>query len=613
MTTTAEPEITTAAASSNEKESKGWYLRLILWREKHIPEKTFVVMLAIVIGIASGLAAVLLKFLISTISTVVNSVGVTTQANYYYLLFPIVGILLSGLYVRYVVRDNISHGVTRVLYAIAQKKSRLKTHNMYASLVASSLTIGCGGSVGAEGPIVFTGAAIGSNLGQAFRLSPHLLMMLVGCGAAAGIAGIFKAPIAGVLFTVEVLMLDLTAGSVMPLIMASVAGATVSYVFTGYNVEFFFSQSEPFYTSRIPYVIVLGVMCGFVSLYFNKTIGLMEDVFGRMQGRWQRFMLGSVVLSVLIFLFPPLFGEGYGAINNLLNGDVASIFDNSLFYSFRNNTMSTILFVGGLCLFKSFATSATNGGGGVGGTFAPSLYVGCMAGFFFAYTLNAVGFASPSVPLSIKNFALLGMAGVMAGVMQAPLMAIFLTAEMTGGYSLFLPLLIVAAISYGTCRVFTPYSIYTKRLAKRGELLTHQKDQSVLTLLKMDSVIETDFIPVHPDMCLKQMVDVISKSKRNLFPVTDNDNNLLGVVLLDDIRNIMFRPDLYRRMKVERFMSMPPAKVELGTPMEKVMKTFDDTKAWNLPVVDKGKYVGFVSKSKIFNSYRQVLKHYSYD
>lgn len=613
MTTTAEPEITAAAASSNEKESKGWYLRLILWREKHIPEKTFVVMLAIVIGIASGLAAVLLKFLISTISTVINSVGVTTQANYYYLLFPIVGILLSGLYVRYVVRDNISHGVTRVLYAIAQKKSRLKTHNMYASLVASSLTIGCGGSVGAEGPIVFTGAAIGSNLGQAFRLSPHLLMMLVGCGAAAGIAGIFKAPIAGVLFTVEVLMLDLTAGSVMPLIMASVAGATVSYVFTGYNVEFFFSQSEPFYTSRIPYVIVLGVMCGFVSLYFNKTIGLMEDVFGRMQGRWQRFMLGSVVLSVLIFLFPPLFGEGYGAINNLLNGDVASIFDNSLFYSSRNNTMSTILFVGGLCLFKSFATSATNGGGGVGGTFAPSLYVGCMAGFFFAYTLNAVGFASPSVPLSIKNFALLGMAGVMAGVMQAPLMAIFLTAEMTGGYSLFLPLLIVAAISYGTCRVFTPYSIYTKRLAKRGELLTHQKDQSVLTLLKMDSVIETDFIPVHPDMCLKQMVDVISKSKRNLFPVTDNDNNLLGVVLLDDIRNIMFRPDLYRRMKVERFMSMPPAKVELGTPMEKVMKTFDDTKAWNLPVVDKGKYVGFVSKSKIFNSYRQVLKHYSYD
>lgn len=614
MTTTAEPEITTtAAASSNEKESKGWYLRLILWREKHIPEKTFVVMLAIVIGIASGLAAVLLKFLISTISTVINSVGVTTQANYYYLLFPIVGILLSGLYVRYVVRDNISHGVTRVLYAIAQKKSRLKTHNMYASLVASSLTIGCGGSVGAEGPIVFTGAAIGSNLGQAFRLSPHLLMMLVGCGAAAGIAGIFKAPIAGVLFTVEVLMLDLTAGSVMPLIMASVAGATVSYVFTGYNVEFFFSQSEPFYTSRIPYVIVLGVMCGFVSLYFNKTIGLMEDVFGRMQSRWQRFLLGSVVLSVLIFLFPPLFGEGYGAINNLLNGDVASIFDNSLFYSFRNNTMSTILFVGGLCLFKSFATSATNGGGGVGGTFAPSLYVGCMAGFFFAYTLNAVGFASPSVPLSIKNFALLGMAGVMAGVMQAPLMAIFLTAEMTGGYSLFLPLLIVAAISYGTCRVFTPYSIYTKRLAKRGELLTHQKDQSVLTLLKMDSVIETDFIPVHPDMCLKQMVDVISKSKRNLFPVTDNDNNLLGVVLLDDIRNIMFRPDLYRRMKVERFMSMPPAKVELGTPMEKVMKTFDDTKAWNLPVVDKGKYVGFVSKSKIFNSYRQVLKHYSYD
>ncbi len=596
-----------------EAKQNRWYLRLITWREKHIPEKTFVVILAIVIGIASGLAAVLLKFLIATISNVVNSVGVTTQANYYYLIFPIVGIFLAGVYVRYVVRDNISHGVTRVLYAIAQKKSRLKPHNMYASLVASSLTIGCGGSVGAEGPIVFTGAAIGSNLGQAFRLSPQLLMMLVGCGAGAGIAGIFKAPIAGVLFTVEVLMLDLTAGSVTPLMLASVAGATVSYVFTGYNVEFFFTQSEPFYASRIPYVIVLGVFCGFVSLYFTRTIGMMEDTFARIKSHRQRFLLGSIMLSVLIFLFPPLFGEGYGAINNLLNGDVSAIFNNSLFYGFRNNVFSTLLFVAGLCLLKSFATSATNGGGGVGGTFAPSLYVGCMAGFFFAYMLNAVGMVDASVPLSTKNFALLGMAGVMAGVMHAPLMAIFLTAEMTGGYSLFLPLLIVSAISYGTCRIFNPYSIYTKRLARRGELLTHQKDQTVLTLLKMDSVIETDFIPVHPEMSLKEMVDVISKSKRNLFPVTDADNNLLGIVLLDDIRNIMFRPDLYRRMKVERFMSMPPAKVELGTPMEQVMKVFDKTNAWNLPVVDKGKYVGFVSKSKIFNSYRQVLKHYSYD
>lgn len=595
------------------RNSEGWYMKLLRWREDHIPEKSFVVILAIIIGVASGLAAVLLKFLIGTISGLVNSVTEASQANYYYLVFPIIGIFLTGIYVRYVVRDNISHGVTRVLYAIAQKKSRLKFYNMYASLASSSVTIGCGGSVGAEGPIVFTGAAIGSNLGQAFRLSPHMLMMLVGCGAAAGISGIFKAPIAGVLFTVEVLMLDLTAGSVMPLIMASVAGATVAYVFTGYNVEFFFTQSEMFYTSRIPYVVLLGVFCGLVSVYFTKMIEVMERMFGRISRPRYRFFLGSILLSVLIFVFPPLFGEGYESINYLLNGHVEQIFNNSLFYGMRSSVGATLLLVGALCFMKVFATSATNGGGGVGGTFAPSLYVGCMAGFLFAYAVNSLGIVDPTMPLSTKNFALVGMAGVMAGVMHAPLMAIFLTAEMTGGYSLFLPLLIVAAISYGTSRIFSNYSIYTKRLALQGELLTHQKDKTVLTLLKMDSVIETDFIPVHPDMSLKQMVDVISKSKRNLFPVTDDDGQLLGIVLLDDIRNIMFRPDLYRRMHVKRFMSMPPAKVELGTPMDQVMKMFDNTGAWNLPVVEEGRYVGFVSKSKIFNSYRQVLKHYSYD
>lgn len=595
------------------RNSEGWYMKLLRWREDHIPEKSFVVILAIIIGVASGLAAVLLKFLIGTISGLVNSVTEASQANYYYLVFPIIGIFLTGIYVRYVVRDNISHGVTRVLYAIAQKKSRLKFYNMYASLASSSVTIGCGGSVGAEGPIVFTGAAIGSNLGQAFRLSPHMLMMLVGCGAAAGISGIFKAPIAGVLFTVEVLMLDLTAGSVMPLIMASVAGATVAYVFTGYNVEFFFTQSEMFYTSRIPYVVLLGVFCGLVSVYFTKMIEVMERMFGRISHPRYRFFLGSILLSVLIFVFPPLFGEGYESINYLLNGHVEQIFNNSLFYGMRSSVGATLLLVGALCFMKVFATSATNGGGGVGGTFAPSLYVGCMAGFLFAYAVNSLGIVDPTMPLSTKNFALVGMAGVMAGVMHAPLMAIFLTAEMTGGYSLFLPLLIVAAISYGTSRIFSNYSIYTKRLALQGELLTHQKDKTVLTLLKMDSVIETDFIPVHPDMSLKEMVDVISKSKRNLFPVTDDDGQLLGIVLLDDIRNIMFRPDLYRRMHVKRFMSMPPAKVELGTPMDQVMKVFDNTGAWNLPVVEEGRYVGFVSKSKIFNSYRQVLKHYSYD
>ena len=340
---------------------------------------------------------------------------------------------------------------------------------------------------------------------------------------------------------------------------------------------------------------------------------MMENMFARITNHWVRFAIGAVILSLLIFLFPALYGEGYGAINSLLNGDVKPLFDNSMFYNHHNSVWWAVALVGCLCFTKVFATSATNGGGGVGGTFAPSLYVGCMAGFFFAFLLNSLGVVDQSLPLSIKNFALLGMAGVMAGVMHAPLMAIFLTAEMTGGYQLFLPLLIVSVVSYLTSRILLPYGIYSRRLAKQGQLLTHHKDQSVLTLLKIDSVIEKDFTPVNPKMSLKEMVDVIAKSSRNLFPVVDDDGRLLGIVLLDDIRNIMFRPDLYRRIYVDRFMSSPPAQIEVGTPMEQVMKTFDETQAWNLPVVESGKYVGFVSKSKIFSSYRELLKHYSYD
>ena len=605
---------TRSTSNDTTADNSSWWTRLLLWREKHIPDKTFVVLLALIVGITSGLAAVLLKTLIALIAGVLTSRFHIEQGNLLYLVLPAVGILLASMYVYYIAREPISHGVTRVLYALALKKSRLKIHNMYSSLIASSVTIGFGGSVGAEGPIVFTGAAIGSNLGQAFKLTPQTLAMLVACGAAAGIAGIFKAPIAGVLFTVEVLMMDLTAGAAIPLITASVAGATVAYVFTGYNVEFFFSQSEPFFASRIPFVVLLGVFCGFVSLYFINLIDRIEGRFKKLHNRWVRFAVGGITLSILIFLMPPLYGEGYDAITRLINGDVTGIFNNSLFYPYRDNTVAVLLFLFALGAFKVLATAATNGGGGVGGTFAPSLFVGVMAGVFFAYLFNHLGFIDPDMPLSIKNFALMGMAGVMAGVMHAPLMAIFLAAEMTGGYELFLPLLIVSASSYGVSRIFTPYGIYARRLAKRGELLTHQKDRSVLTLLKMDSVIENDFSVVHPDMSLKDMVDIIAQSHRNLFPVVDDKNKLIGVVLLDDIRNIMFRPDLYRRIDVERFMSKPPTKITVGTPMEKVMKTFDETGAWNLPVIDEdGRYVGFVSKSKIFNSYRQVLKHYTYD
>lgn len=585
------------------------FFSFLLWRERHIKEKNFVVFLAFLVGIGSGLAALVLKLLIHYISEVLTA-GVNLESgNYLYILLPAVGIIITALYVCYVVRDDISHGVTRVLYAISQNKSRLKRHNIYTSVLASSVTIGFGGSVGAEGPIVYTGAAIGSNLGRVFRMSPRILMILVGCGAAGGIAGIFKAPIAGMLFTLEVLMLDLTTVSVMPLLIASITSTTLAYVYTGYEFEFFFAQTEDFYTSRIPYVILLGIVSGFISLYFTRVMNMMENFFRRFRNRWLKTLAGCCILSCLVFVFPPLYGEGYGSIVSLLAGDTSAIVNGSLFYGDRNSVWFLALFIGMIVATKAFATSATNGGGGVGGTFAPSLYVGCLTGFLFAFIINNLGWCA----LSTKNFALIGMAGVMSGVMHAPLMAIFLTAELTGGYDLFLPLLIVSTISYGTIKMFEPYSIYTMRLAKRGELLTHHKDKAVLTLLKINNVIETDFLPVDPDMTLKDMVDTIARSKRNLFPVLNEKQELVGVVLLDEIRNIMFRPDLYRRMRVSTFMSVPPAKIELGENMDTVMKTFDDTGAWNLPVVENGKYVGFVSKSKIFNSYRRVLRHYCDD
>ena len=587
------------------------FLSLVRWREKHVKERTFVLFLALVIGALCGLAAIVLKMLIHLFSGMLLSHVHINEGNYLYILFPAVGVILAGLYVHYLVRDNISHGVTRVLYAISTNKSRLKRHNMYTSVIASSITIGFGGSVGAEGPIVATGAAIGSNVGQAFRLSPRTLMILVGCGAAAGIAGIFKAPIAGMLFTLEVLMLDLTTVSVMPLMIASITGATMAYIYNGIDFEFIFVQSDAFTVAKIPFVLVLGVVCGLVSLYFTRVMNMMENMFKRIKRRVWRTVLGCTVLSLLVFLFPPLYGEGYESIMGMLAGDPSSIVNGSLFYSEGSQAWFIILFILAIIATKAFATSATNGAGGVGGTFAPSLFVGAMVGYLFAFCSNLMGF---DILLSDRNFALIGMAGVMSAVMHAPLMAIFLTAELTGGYALFLPLLIVSTVAYGTIKIFEPYSIYTMRLAQRGELLTHHKDKAVLTLLKVHNVIENDFLPVKPEMNLKQMVDVISHSHRNLFPVLNDEGMLQGVVVLDEIRNIMFRPDLYKKMYVSKFMSIPPAKISENSPMGDVMKTFDHTGAWNLPVVDdNGKYVGFVSKSKIFNSYRQVLKHYSAD
>ena len=584
----------------------GWFYKFLVWRANNIKEKHFVLIVSFLVGICTAASAIILKNLIHFIQHVLSVNFAADQVNYLYLLYPVLGILLAGLFVKYIVRDDISHGVTKILYAISQRKSRIKPHNMWTSIVASSVTIGFGGSVGAEAPIVLTGAAIGSNLGRLFKMEQKTLMLLVGCGAAGAIAGIFKAPIAGLVFVIEVLMLDLTMTSVLPLLITSVTAATVSYIFTGKEAMFKFSQTEAFVIERIPYVILLGIFCGLISLYFTRVMNWIEGEYRRYGTTyWRKFMMGGIMLSLLIFIFPPLYGEGYDTIGLLLNGQFAGLMDNSMFYPLNDSYFGIVIFLGLILLTKVFASSATNGGGGCGGIFAPSLYLGCIAGFIFAHICNYFPF---TMYLSEKNFALLGMAGIMSGVMHAPLTGVFLIAELTGGYDLFLPLMIVSIGSYITILMFEPHSIYSMRLAQKGELLTHHKDKAVLTLLSADNVIERDFQVVSPEMTLGDMVKVIARSSRNTFPVVDDRGILLGIVLLDNIRNIMFRPELYNRFHVSKFMVSAPAKIVVNTPMDQIMQIFDDTKAWNLPVVDEtGRYMGFMSKSKIFNSYREVL------
>ncbi len=586
------------------------YQQILTWRETHIREKHFILILSFVVGILTAMAALILKYLIHLIQDFLTNRFTDTGANYMYLIYPVVGIFLTGLFVRYVVKDDISHGVTKILYAISRRQGRIKPHNTWSSMIASSITIGFGGSVGAEAPIVLTGSAIGSNLGSVFKMEHRTLMLLVGCGAAGAVAGIFKAPIAGLVFTIEVLMIDLTMTSLLPLLISSVTAASLSYIVTGTEAMFKFSLDQPFEMERIPYVILLGIFCGLVSLYFTRTMNWIEGIFGRLKGPYRKLLLGGILLSILIFLFPSLYGEGYDTIHVLLNGsrveDWNSVMNNSLFYGHRH---MLLVYLALIILFKVFATSATNGGGGCGGIFAPSLFLGCIAGFAFSYVSNVFEM-TPFLPE--KNFALMGMAGMMSGVMHAPLTGVFLIAELTGGYDLFLPLMIVAVSAYLTIMVFEPHSIYSMRLAKKGHLLTHHKDKAVLTLMKMENVVETDFLTVRPEMDLGELVKVISASHRNVFPVVDQDGVLLGVVLLDDIRNIMFRQELYHRFRVQKFMTAVPGRLYNTDSMEKVMRTFDDTHAWNLPVVDEeGRYMGFVSKSKIFNSYREVLVQFS--
>ena len=584
------------------------YDAFIEWRERHITERRLVLILSFFVGLFSALAALALKFVIRLIQQHIAS-PLIAQNHFFYFVCPMIGIALAALFVHYIVKDDISHGITKILYAISQRKSIIKAHNMWTSIVGSAITIGFGGSVGAEAPIVLTGAAIGSNLAKLFRLDQKTMMLMIGCGAAGAIGGIFTAPIAGLVFTLEVLLMDLTMTSVAPLLISSVTATAFTYLVSGGESTMFdILVYEPFALNRIPWYLLLGVVCGFASLYFIRSMNSLEQWFKHnIRSIGLKILIGGVALGILIFLFPPLYGEGYDVIVNLINGDASSAFNNSPLANLHLGPWMIVIYFVLVILFKVVASVATNGGGGVGGIFAPSLFVGALVGFVVARTINIFGFALPE-----SNFALVGMAGLMSGVMHAPLTGIFLIAELTGGYHLFMPLIIVSIVAYLTIKFFEPHSLYAMRLAQKGELITHNKDRSVLTLLKMDNVLEKEFVILRPEMLLGELVKVIAESNRNIFPVVNQRGELKGVLSLDEVRNIMFQPRLYQRFTVKQLMTSPPAILTDDMPMERVMEIFEDTGAWNLPVVDEKKhYIGFVSKSKIFNSYRHVLVHFS--
>ena len=587
--------------------------RLHAWRVEHVSEKMFMIILALIVGFFAAVAAFSLHWIINQIVLLLTSSFDRTGANWLYLVYPVVGIYLTSLFVRYIVKDNISHGITRILYAISSNKSRLKSHNCWSSVIASAITIGFGGSVGAEAPIVLTGSAIGSNLGKLFHMDRKMLMTLVGCGAAGAIAGIFKAPIAGLVFTLEVLMIDMTMSALLPILVSCVTATCFIYIFSGNAALFTFHLDSVWSVQRIPACVLLGVTCGLISLYFIRMMGACEHVFARFKDHPHiKLAIGGTVLSLLIFLFPALYGEGYSSINMLLNGrteaDWNQVLNNSLFAGQGSLLLPYIALV----LFtKVLATSATNGGGGCGGTFAPSLFIGCLTGFLFSrlWNINELGVYVPE-----KNFALLGMAGVMSGVMHAPLTGIFLIAELTGGYSMFMPLMIVSVCAYLTIIIFEPYSIYGYRLARQGKLITHHTDHAVLTLMNLDSVIEKDYLSVTPDMELGQIVHKISRSHTSVLPVLDAGGALLGEIDIAQIRNVLFRIELYHHFTASQLMIAPKATLSDDMPMADVMQAFDTTGANWLPVFDaENRLKGYISRQRIYTMYRKMVADMSED
>jgi len=582
------------------------YRRLLILRFKHMGQRQFILILSALIGLLVGLGAVVIKNLVHLIQELLT-VGLVEEFHHaLYFIFPMIGILLVVVYIKYINKRPVQHGIPGVLHAISKHNGMIRRHNLYSSVISSALTVGFGGSVGLEGPTVATGAAIGSNIGREFRLSYKQIILLLGCACAGAMASIFKAPIAAIVFALEVIMLDLTLASLVPLLVASVTAALTSYLFMGQNVLYAVAIQESFIMKHVPYYIILGIFAGFMSVYFTRIYMFVTGIFERIKSIWYRLLIGGFALGVLVFFFPSLYGEGYEEINHALNGNYTYLFDQILYEGYRDSTVVLLVILFFLLALKVVATSITFGAGGIGGIFAPSLFVGVNLGLFVAKVMQALGINVPE-----GNFALVGMAGLIAGVIHAPLTAIFLIAEITGGYELFMPLMIVSTISYATARFFVSNSVYTIQLAKRGELMTHDKDKNVLLRMKVDSLIERDFSKIHPEATLGDLISVIKKAHRNIFPVVDEDGIFFGIVKMDDIRHIMFETDSWDSTYVRDLMFTPRFTIKQDESMEEVAKKFHVSSRYNIAVLDDGKYIGFVSRAKVFSTYRNMLKEIS--
>ncbi len=583
--------------------------RLVAWRIAKIPEKNFLYLLSLIVGLVSGLAALLLKNLIHFVAEELTGVISVEGFNYLYLLYPFIGILLTVLFVRYIIRDDIGHGVSKILYSISKKSSKLRPSKTYSSMIASSLTIGFGGSVGSEAPIVLTGASIGSNLARIFKLRYKYITLMVGCGAAGAIAGIFNAPMAGIVFTLEVLMLDLTMAFLIPLLISAVSATVISYFFMGESVMLHFDQVAPFHINMIWIYLLVGIFTGLLGIYFTRGTMFLEKRFATINNWFVRVLIGAVTLGILIFIFPPLWGEGYTSINSVFNNQGADLLNNSMFFQWKDNPYVVLIVLAAILIFKVFAMSATTGSGGNGGIFAPTLFTGAIAGYFLVFLLNT--FFDLGVPEN--NFALAGMAGMMAAVMHAPLTGIFLTAEITGGYGLFIPLLITSTVAYLTIMRFEPHSIYTKHLAQTGDLITHHKDKAILRSMEVKKLIENDFEIISPDASLGDLVKAISKSNRNLFPIVDEEGYMKGMVKLSKVKHLIFEHELYDQVMVKDLMFMPEFYISSKDNMETVAKKFETSNRYNLAVIDDGKYLGFISRAVVFSNYRKTLEYFSHE